>query len=178
MAYILGRPQLAYQPSRIDKYISVEQHPEQEQSRGHSVEDKVPSYRRPDEVSYIRIGNDNARAQSSKRVLPDQISKKKLRDYSVQPRYNANSNYIIQRELERQRAAMSVDKGSSREAARYLKDPPRLASRVLQMQRGEQGISIERYKNNKGLAQVIRRPEYYARVNQASYKYQQPEWWG
>lgn len=181
LAYILGRPHMA-QPNggshKIDKYISLEKN-EDDQSQGHRMDVHLPSYRKQDEVSYIRIINEGTRAQSSKRLPSAKIPKREYRDYSVQPRYNENARYLLENDVKRQKASLSVDPVNRHVAyprpnhREIIRNP----AQILQRHKVTPNVSIDRKVIDRH-AHVSKHPNIYSRVRPDIYKYHQPDWWG
>lgn len=183
LAYILGRPQGGVRNvsrNDIDRYISIEQNPGDDNSKNagkiHSYErvNDYPSYRKNDEISRIRIHNENIRAQSSKR-LPSSNVKPRYNEYSLQPKYNAHSRNILQKQLEKQRAAMALDPYKQYQGRPQERENSSMEARILRGVR-IQGAEPERYNSQR--PQIIKRPEYYPKLKEASYVYHQPDWWG
>ena len=183
LAYILGRPHMVKDSNRynLDNYISIEQNGEYSRelvnkaSSYDRVADDYPSYRKNDEVSRIRLNHEGIRAQSSKKLPNIPIQKAKYKEYSLQPKYNAHSRYLMHKEIDKQRAALALDPYKQYPGKPTPREPSAIEARVL---RGVkmQGSEPERYRANR--AQVIKRPEYYQKMKEAPFIYQQPEWWG
>lgn len=173
LAYILGRPHLAQQhQASIDKYISVEQHAEVTGSDT-SLQVDLPSYKKHDEISNVRIVKDGGRAISSKRLAGGNAAMERVyRDYSVQPRYDGR--YAIDSDAHH-RAAVSVN-------------PVKKHAAVIRSSRGELSNIDGRLMNKQRLQPSIiadrkairigRQPYLQAVGRHNAYHYKQPDWWG
>lgn len=182
LAYILGRAPPVRDNSRhnLDRYISIEHNGESSKesaAKVHSYEhvaEDYPSYRKHDEVSRIRLNNEGIRAQSSKRLPPAKV-KARYKEYSLQPKYNAHSRHVIEKELEKQRAAIALDPYKQYPGRPTYREPSAMEARIVRGIR-IQGGEPERYQAQR--PQVIKRPEYYPKIKDGPYIYHQPDWWG
>lgn len=187
LAYILGKPGLARENSRhqVDRYISVEHGANADRSRDYpgkvnsykQVNQEYPSYRKNDEISRIRVNNEMVRAQSSKRLPSNSPGKARHKEYSLQPKYNAHSRYLMQKDIDRQKAAIALDSYKKQYPGRPIqREQSLMEARIYGSASKSRGAKPAKYLAQR--VQVIKRPEYYPKIKDAQYIYNQPDWWG